>query len=44
MFTVYFFCSDEEVFITRELITIFDVLALVGGMANFIIFLTRFGS
>ncbi len=44
VFTVYFFCGDEEVLTSRHVLTIFDVLALVGGMANFIIFLTGFTS
>jgi hypothetical protein len=44
MFTFAIFCSDEEIYIERQVITFVDILATAGGFANIIILLTRYVS
>ena len=42
MLTVGIFCSDEEISITRTVISLSDILSMMGGFANIIIISSRF--
>jgi hypothetical protein len=44
MFNVFIFCSNQEVFVERQVVTFVDILSVAGGFANIIILLARYAS
>jgi hypothetical protein len=44
MFNFFIFCSNEEVYIERQVVTFVDILSVAGGFANIIILLTKYMS
>jgi hypothetical protein len=39
MLTFLFFCNEDEVYIERKVLSLFDILSKCGGLSSFIIFM-----
>ncbi|CDW87414.1 UNKNOWN [Stylonychia lemnae] len=42
MFTLIFVCSNEELYIQRQVFTLTDLLSLIGGFSSIVILITRY--